>query len=35
VGEVIATKFGEMIEARQKEYEDGLFQIEILKAQSK
>jgi hypothetical protein len=30
---VIANKFDEMIEARQKEYEDGLFEIELLKNQ--
>ena len=33
VGDVIATKFDEMIEARQKEFEDGLFEIELLKNQ--
>ena len=33
VGDVIATKFDEMIEARQKEYEDGVFEIELLRNQ--
>jgi hypothetical protein len=33
VGDVIATKFDEMIEARQKEYEDALFEIELLRNQ--
>ena len=33
VGDVIATKFDEMIEARQKEFEDGVFEIELLKNQ--
>jgi len=33
VGDVIATKFDEMIDARQKEFEDGLFEVELLKNQ--
>ena len=35
VGDVIATKFDEMIEARQKEYEDALFEIELLRNQQR
>ena len=33
VGDVIATKFDEMVDARQKEFEDGVFEIELLKNQ--
>ncbi len=33
VGDVIANKFDEMVNARQKEFEDGVFEIELLKNQ--
>ena len=35
VGNVLATRFNDMIQARKKQYEDGVFQIELLKQQRK
>ena len=34
VGDMLASKFGEMIQEREKEFEDGQFQIELLKGQN-